>query len=46
MEPIEKYPILSAMEMQGVMLGWNEEELSDGRHTVESLSALVMELTA
>ncbi len=46
MDPANEEPFRSAMEMQGVMLGRHEEELSAARHAVESLTAQVTDLSS
>ncbi len=46
MDPAKEEPFRSTMEMQGVMLGRHEEELSAARHAVESLTAQVMDLSS
>ncbi len=46
MDPAKEEPFRSAMEIQGVMLGRNEEELSAARHAVESLIAQVTDLSS
>ncbi len=46
MDPAKEEPFWSAMEMQGVMLGRHEEELSTARHAVESLTTQVTDLSS
>ncbi len=46
MDPAKEGPFHSAVELQGVMLGRHEEELSVSRHAVESLTAQVSDLSA
>ncbi len=45
MDPAKEEPLRSAMEMQGVMLGRHEEELSAARLAVEGLTAQVTDLS-
>ncbi len=45
MDTAKEEPFRSAKEMQGVMLGRHEEELSTARHAVESLAAQVTDLS-
>ncbi len=46
MDPAKEKPLRSAMEMQGVMLGRHEEELSAARLAVEGLTAQVTDLSS
>ncbi len=46
MDPAKEEPLRSAMEMQGVMLGRHEEELSAARLAVEGLTAQVTDLSS
>ncbi len=46
MDPAKEEPLRSAMEMQGVMLGRHEEELSAARLAVEDLTAQVTNLSS
>ncbi len=46
MDPAKEEPLRSAMEMQGVMLGRHEEELSAARLAVEDLTAQVTDLSS
>lgn len=44
MDPAGEHPIQTAVEIQGVMLGKHEEELSAARQAVETLAAQVTDL--
>ncbi len=46
MDLAEEEPFRSAVEIQGIMLGRHEEELSAARHAVESLTAQVTDLSS
>ncbi len=46
MDPAKEEPLRSAMDMQGVMLGRHEEELSAARLAVEGLTAQVTDLSS
>ncbi len=46
MDPAKEEPLRSAMEMQGVMLGRHEEELSAAHLAVEGLTAQVTDLSS
>ena len=46
MDPAKEESFFSAVEIQGVMLGRHEEELSASRNAVESLAAQINDLSA